>query len=40
MSLPDFTDNEFQLVNQILLERYNRIVPLQSVEVEIGRAHV
>ena len=35
MSLPDFTDNEFQLVNQILLERYNRIVPLQAVEVEL-----
>ncbi len=35
MSLPDFTDNEYQLVNQILLERYNRIVPLQAVEVEL-----
>lgn len=35
MNLPDFTDSEFQLVNQILLERYNRIVPLQSVEVEM-----
>ncbi len=35
MTIPDFTDNEFQLVNQILLERYNRIVPLQAVEVEL-----
>jgi hypothetical protein len=35
MSLPDFTDNEYQLVNQILLERYSRIVPLQAVEVEL-----
>lgn len=35
MSLPDFTDNEYQLVNQILFERYNRIVPLQAVEVEL-----
>jgi hypothetical protein len=35
MSLPDFTDTEFQLVNQILLERYSRIVPLQAVEVEM-----
>ena len=35
MSLPDFTDNEYQLANQILLERYNRIVPLQAVEVEL-----
>lgn len=35
MSLPDFTDTEFQLVNQILLERYNRIIPLQAVEVEL-----
>ena len=35
MTLPDFTDGEFQLVNQILLERYNRIVPLQAVEVEL-----
>ena len=35
MSLPDFTDSEFQLVNQILFERYSRIVPLQAVEVEL-----
>jgi hypothetical protein len=32
---PDFTDSEFQLVNQILLERYGRLVPLQAVEVEL-----
>lgn len=35
MSIPDFTDTEFQLVNQILFERYNRLVPPQSVEVEL-----
>lgn len=35
MNIPDFTDNEFQLVNQILLERYNRLVPLQAAEVEL-----
>ncbi len=35
MSIPDFTDSEFQLVNQILLERYGRLVPLQSVEVDL-----
>ncbi|MDP2822031.1 MAG: hypothetical protein Q8O52_05045 [Sulfuritalea sp.] len=35
MNIPDFTDSEFQLVNQILLERYGRLVPLQSVEVEL-----
>jgi len=35
MSIPDFTDSEFQLVSQILLERYSRLVPLQSAEVEL-----
>jgi hypothetical protein len=35
MSIPDFTDSEFQLANQILLERYSRLVPLQSAEVEL-----
>ena len=35
MSIPDFTDSEFQLVNQILLERYSRLVLLQAVEVEL-----
>ena len=35
MSIPDFTDSEFQLANQILLERYSRLVPLQTVEVEL-----
>lgn len=35
MSIPDFTDTEFQLVNQILLERYGKIVPLQRVDVEL-----
>ena len=35
MTIPDFTDTESRLVNQTLLERYNRLVPLQSVEVEM-----
>jgi hypothetical protein len=35
MSIPDFTDSEFQLANQILLERYGRLVPLQSADVEL-----
>lgn len=35
MNIPDFTDTEFQLVNQILLERYSRLVPLQSADVEL-----
>jgi len=35
MSIPDFTDSEFQLVTQILLERYGRLVPLQSADVEL-----
>ena len=35
MSIPDFTASEFQLANQILLERYGRLVPLQEVEVEL-----
>jgi hypothetical protein len=35
MSIPDFTDSEFQLANQILLERYGRLVSLQAVEVEL-----
>ena len=35
MSIPDVTDSEFQLVNQILLERYSRLVPLQAADVEL-----
>jgi len=35
MNIPDFTDTEFQLVNQILLERYGRLVPLQAADVEL-----
>ena len=35
MNIPDFTDAEFQLANQILFERYGRLVPLQAVEVEL-----
>jgi hypothetical protein len=35
MNIPDFTDAEWQLVNQILLERYSRLVQLQSADVEL-----
>ena len=35
MTIPDFTDAEWQLVNQILLERYGRLVQLQSADVEL-----
>lgn len=35
MDIPDFTDAEWQLVNQILLERYSRLVPLQAADVEL-----
>jgi hypothetical protein len=35
MTIPDFTDTESKLVNQILFERYGRLVPLQSAEVEL-----
>ncbi|MCK9379654.1 MAG: hypothetical protein M0P95_01160 [Sulfuritalea sp.] len=35
MNIPDFTDTEWQLVSQILLERYSRLVPLQSADVEL-----
>jgi hypothetical protein len=35
MNIPDFTDSEFQMAKQILLERYGRAVPLQAVEVEL-----
>jgi hypothetical protein len=35
MNIPDFTDTEFQLANQILLERYGRLIALQAVEVEL-----
>jgi hypothetical protein len=35
MCIPDFTDSKFQLVNQILLERYSRLVPLQAADVEL-----
>lgn len=35
MNIPDFTDSEFQLVTQILMERYGRLVPLQSADVEL-----
>jgi hypothetical protein len=32
---PDFSDSELKLVNQTLLERYGRTVPLQVAEAEI-----
>lgn len=35
MSIPEFTDAEFQLVSQTLLERYGRLIPIQSAEVEL-----
>ena len=35
MNIPDFTDTEWQLVSQILFERYSRLVPLQSADVEL-----
>lgn len=35
MNIPDFSDTEYQLVNQILLERYGRLVPLQAADVEL-----
>ena len=35
MNIPDFTDAEWQLVSQILLERYSRLVPLQAADVEL-----
>ena len=35
MNIPDFTDNDFQLVNQILFERYNRLISVQAAEVEL-----
>ena len=33
---PDFTESEYGLVMQTLLERYGRIVPLERVEVELA----
>ena len=35
MNIPDFSDTEYQLVNQILFERYGRLVPLQAADVEL-----
>jgi hypothetical protein len=35
MNIPDFSDSEYQLVNQILFERYGRLVPLQAADVEL-----
>lgn len=35
MSIPDFTQAEQQLIGQILLERYKRLVPWQLAEAEL-----
>ena len=35
MSIPEFTEAERQLVSQILLERYGRLVPWQLAEAEL-----
>lgn len=35
MSIPDFTEAEQQLISQILLERYSRLVPWQLAEAEL-----
>lgn len=35
MSIPEFTEAEQQLANQILLERYGRLVPWQLAEAEL-----
>jgi hypothetical protein len=33
--IPDFTDSELKLVTQTLLERYSRMVPLQTADAEV-----
>ena len=33
--IADFSDSDRQLVGQILFERYNRLVPLQSADAEL-----
>ncbi len=35
MSIADFTETEQQLISQILLERYGRLVPWQLAEAEL-----
>jgi len=35
MAKIDFTDNELKLVNQSLLERYGRVVPVQVADAEL-----
>lgn len=35
MAMHEFTDDEWQLAAQILLERYGRLVPMQKVEAEL-----
>ena len=34
-AIPDFTEAEQQLISQILLERYSRLVPWQLAETEL-----
>ncbi|MBU1235693.1 MAG: hypothetical protein KJ634_09115 [Gammaproteobacteria bacterium] len=34
-TIPDFTDVELKLVNQTLLERYGRMVALQTADAEV-----
>jgi hypothetical protein len=33
--IPDFTDSELKLTTQTLLERYDRMVPLQTADAEV-----
>ena len=35
MNIPDFTDTDRKIVSRILLERYNRLVTIQSADVEL-----
>ena len=35
VAVADYSDNDRQLVAQILFERYGRLVPLQSADVEL-----
>lgn len=35
MAIPELIDKEWQLVAQILLERYGRLVTLRKVEAEL-----
>ena len=35
MNIPDFTDTDRKIVSRILLERYSRLVTIQSADVEL-----